>query len=83
MTELATKVRGAFVWLALLTGACGVAFIFLLSRVDDRFDRADNSLRDVQMSVSAQSETLKAIDQRLSEVSKKLDSGASAVLPRK
>jgi hypothetical protein len=78
MTELATKVKGVFVWLTFLTGGFAVAFMFLLSRIDFRFDSADSNLRQVQMSVSAQTETLKAIDQRFSSMEKKLEDRQAA-----
>ncbi len=73
MTELVTQIRGAFVWLGLLTVGCAVGFMFLLGRIDSRFDGADGNLRQVQMSVSAQTETLKAVDQRLTSMENKLN----------
>lgn len=48
--ELATlrqRLNGAFLWLTVLTAASGIAFLFLISRLDDRFDKVGEKLDKV------------------------------------
>ena len=73
IATLQQKVNGAFLWLSLLTVAFGVAFLYTMGKVDDRFDKLDQPIREIQASISGQTATLKAIDDRLSRTETKMD----------
>lgn len=70
--ELNVKIlNGAAAALALaLLSLCA----FFIIRIDDRFDRVDEPVRQVQMTVAAQTETLKTIDRRLERMEEKRES---------
>lgn len=70
---LEQNVKGLNIAVGLLIAAFGAAFLFFLTRIDDRFDRVDEPLRTVQMSIAGQTETLKAIDARMGSIEKSLD----------
>ena len=71
IATLTQRLKGAFVWLGLLTGAAGVAFIFSLERVDE----VNNGVGDVKTSVAAQGATLHEMKDSLNRLADKLDEG--------
>lgn len=70
IARLQERVQGAFTWLGLLSLAFAGAFIYLLTVIDNRFDRVDDPLRGVEKSLSEQTATLRDIDRRISELEK-------------
>lgn len=69
ITELKTQLSGAFLWLTLLTGAAGAAFLYLMSVANDL--RKD--IGTVQASVAAQVATTAAIKESANRIETKLD----------
>ena len=70
--ELATlkqRLNGAFLWLGLLTIASGIAFLFLLGRVDT----VNQNVSGLQSSVAGQTATLQAVKESLDRLDEKLD----------
>ena len=70
---LEQNVRGLNIWIGFLTVAFGAAFLFFLVRIDDRFDKVDGPLGTLQSSVAAQTETLKAVNEKLGDVKVRMD----------
>lgn len=70
---LEQNVKGLNIAVGLLIAAFGAAFLFFLSRIDDRFDRVDEPLRAVQMSIAGQTEALKAIDTRMAAIERNME----------
>lgn len=68
IATLKEKVSGHRNWLALLTTLFGIAFIFFLDRLDDRFDKVDQPLRAVQQSVAVQGATVSEINGKLDAI---------------
>ena len=81
VTKLQEHIKGAFLWLAVLTAAFGIAFIFMINRMDDRFDKIDTPLRDIQSGVAAGNATMKDIDARLSRVETREDNARDQSSP--
>jgi hypothetical protein len=73
IAKLQQNVRGAFVWLGLLSVASGVAFLFLLGRIDTGFEKVNDDVGQLQTSIAAQTATLQAIDARLIRSEDELD----------
>jgi hypothetical protein len=77
VAKLQEHIRGAFVWLGMLTVAFGIAFLYTIGKVDDRFDKLDQPVREIQSVLAGQTATLKAIDDRLLRTESKMDSHGS------
>lgn len=71
------KLGTSVAWLkGLLGGLAATSLavaIGLWQYADARFDKVDGPLRDVQIGIGAQTETLKAIDARLGRIEQKMD----------
>lgn len=65
---LEQNVKGLNIWAAILTAAFGAAFIFFLLRIDERFDRVDEPLDELQATVAGQAATLSAIEKSLERI---------------
>lgn len=65
---LEQNVKGLNWVVGLMLAAFAGAFLFFLLRIDDRFDRVDEPMREVQVTVAAQAEALRSQSATLSDM---------------
>jgi hypothetical protein len=73
IAKLEQSVGWAWKAIGLLAVAFGGAFLFFLLRIDDRFDRVDQPLRDLTTNVAVQTETIKSVNDKLTDLRTHLD----------
>jgi hypothetical protein len=74
---LEQNVKGLNWVVSILIAAFAGAFLFFLLRIDDRFDRVDEPVRQVQQSLAAQSEALRAINDRIGDLRSEIQPNAN------
>jgi hypothetical protein len=67
------RLRLVEIGLGVLAGASALGFWFVMERMDNRFDRVDEPLHSVQASVAAQTEVLKSVNEKLSDLKLRMD----------
>jgi hypothetical protein len=67
--KLETRIKGAFLWLGLLSAVCGAALLFIVSSLNDL--RKD--VGDVKASVASQAATTTGLQGSLTRIEDKLD----------
>jgi hypothetical protein len=67
--KLETKIQGAFLWLSLLTIACGIVALIFFSN----FASIEREIGGVNQSVAVQSTTINGMDRTLTRIEDKLD----------
>lgn len=81
--RLDERIKGAFIWLGLLTVGMAGALIFLLNTISQSFDKLDSPLNSISSTQAAHGTMLSSIDKRLDKIDTQLENHRNRVQPEK